>query len=103
MSRRARLNRRTSEAVLLSDMELTRSRLLAANIASRGAEYAPARAKSLSLANLGRALSAAPYVTVLGSILLGSLLIGPRRVVPIVLRTGLTGWIARNIRMLFTR
>jgi hypothetical protein len=39
----------------------------------------------------------------LGSILLGTLLVGPRRVVPFMLRTGLTGWIARNIRLRFTR
>jgi hypothetical protein len=37
----------------------------------------------------------------LGSILLGTLLIGPKRVMPVVLRSGLTGWIARNIRMRF--
>ena len=103
MRRRARLNRQAAEAVLLSHMELTRAQLLAANVGVRAVEHASARANSLSVANIGRALSAAPHVTMLGSILLGTLLIGPRRVALIVLRTGLPGWIARNIRMRFTR
>jgi hypothetical protein len=107
MSRRAQLNRRVNrqaaEAALLSHMELTRVELLAANVGSRAVEHATAGANSLSLANVGRALSTAPYVTMLGSILLGTLLLGPRRVVPVVLRTGLPGWVARNIRMRSTR
>jgi hypothetical protein len=101
MSRRARLNRQAAETVLLSHMELTRAQLLMANVGSRAGEYASARANSLSVANIGRALYAAPHVTMLGSILLGTLLIGPKRVMPVVLRSGLTGWIARNIRMRF--
>ncbi|TDG03269.1 hypothetical protein E1N52_35845 [Paraburkholderia guartelaensis] len=84
-------------------MELTRAQLLVANVGSRSAECASARANSLSVANVGRALIAAPNVTMLGSLLLGTLLLGPRRVVPVVLRTGLTGWIARNVRILFAR
>ncbi|MCP3711583.1 hypothetical protein M3I54_32310 [Paraburkholderia sp. CNPSo 3274] len=103
MSHRARLRRHASEAVLLSHMELARAQLLAANVGSRLVERASARTNSLSVANVGRALIAAPNVTLLGSLLLGTLLIGPRRVVPVVLRTGLTGWIARNVRILFAR
>jgi hypothetical protein len=103
MSRRAQMIRAESEAVLLDHMELTRAQLLAHNVGLRAAEHAPTRANPLTLANVGRALSAAPHVALLGSILLGTLLIGPRRIVPIVLRTGLTAWVARNIRMLLTR
>jgi hypothetical protein len=102
MNRRARLNREAAEAVLLNHMKLTRAQLLAANVGSRALDRATHRANSLSLANVVRALSSAPYVTLLGSIVLGTLLVGPRRVVPLVLRTGLTGWVARNIRMGFT-
>ncbi|SDD27354.1 hypothetical protein [Paraburkholderia lycopersici] len=107
MSRRARLkprlNHPAAEAVLLSHMELTRTELLAANVGLRAVARATPRANSLSLANVGRAFSTAPYVTMLGSILVGTLLVGPKRVVPFMLRTGLTGWIARNIRLRFTR
>ena len=49
---------------------------------------------ALTLWNIARALSAAPTVTLLGSIVFGSLLVGPKHVVPVVLRKGLTGLIS---------
>ncbi|WP_176732823.1 hypothetical protein [Paraburkholderia nodosa] len=103
MSHRSRLNRQASEAVLLTHMELTRVRLLAANVRSRAAGHAAARAHSRSLASVGRPVSAAPLLAMLGCFTLGALLIGPRRVLPVVMRTGLAGWIVRNVRLRLAR
>lgn len=98
MNHRARL-RRELETAVLTRMELTRTQLLTANVGLRIGEYTPRqRENALTLSNLGRALIAAPNVTLLSSIVLGTLLLGPKRIVPVVLRTGLTGWIARNVR-----
>ncbi|WP_321887796.1 hypothetical protein [Paraburkholderia bannensis] len=99
MNHRTRL-RREHEAVLLARMELARTQLLIANIGLRlGQHPAGARDNALSLANLGHALAAAPRVTLLGSAALGSIVFGPKRVVPILARTGLLGWVVRNIRL----
>jgi len=103
MNHRARF-RRELEAAVLTRMELTRTQLLAANVGLRMGEHTSRpRKNALTLSNIGRALIAAPNVTLLGSIVLGSLLLGPKRIVPVVLRTGLTGWVARNVRAFVAR
>jgi hypothetical protein len=102
MNLRARL-RREREAVVLSRMELTRAKLLAINVGSRIEEQVHTRDNALTLSNVGRALIAAPNVTLLGSIVLSSLLIGPKRIAPLVLRTGLTGWVKRNVKAFVER
>ncbi|PVX61382.1 hypothetical protein [Paraburkholderia unamae] len=99
MRRRAPLSRQASEAILLSHMELTRVQLLAENVGSRAVEFDSVRANPLSIANVVTAFASAPHVTLLGSILLSTLLIGPRRVFRVVLRSGLPGWIARDFRL----
>ncbi len=96
--------RRDLESATLTRMEATRTQLLAANVGLRMSEHASKRGdNALTLWNIGRALSAAPSVTLLGSVLFGSLLVGPRHVVPLVLRKGLTGLITRNVRALVGR
>ena len=98
MNRRTRL-RRAREAAVLTRMELTRTQLLIANIGLRLGQYPVGpRDNALTLANLGHALAAAPRVTLLGSAVLGTLVFGPKRVVPLMARTGWLGWIARNLR-----
>lgn len=102
MNHRARL-RRELEAAVLTRMELTRAQLLAANVGLRLGEHtSKPRQTALTLSNIGRALIAAPNVTLLGSIALGALLLGPKRIVPVVLRAGLTGWVAHNVRAFVT-
>ncbi|WP_322104204.1 hypothetical protein [Paraburkholderia sp. J41] len=92
--------RRQREAATLARMEMTRVQLLAANVGLRLDEQAAkAPNNALTLPNLGRALFAAPNVTLLGSVVLGSLLVGPKRIVPLVLRSGLPGLVARNARI----
>jgi hypothetical protein len=103
MNQRARF-RREREAAMLARMESTRTQLLAANVVLRMDEQASrGRENALTLSNIGRALVAAPNITLLGSVVLGSLLLGPRRIAPLVLRTGMTGWIARNVRAFVAR
>jgi hypothetical protein len=103
MNRRAEL-RREREAALLARMEATRTQLLVANVSLRLDGRTPAsRENALTLPNIGCALMAAPNVTLLGSIVFGSLLLGPKRIAAVVLRTGLTGWIARNVRSFTAR
>ena len=98
MNRRAQLRRELPSATL-TRMEATRTQLLAANVGLRLSDSESKRGdNALTLRNIGRALSEAPAVTLLGSVILGTLLIGPRHVVPVVLRKGLTGLIARNVR-----
>ena len=103
MNHRARL-RHEHEAAVLARMELTRIELLSANVSLRMGEHSPVPGDSkLSLSNLAHALKEAPNVTLLGSVVLGMLLVGPKRIVPIVLRTGFTSWIARNVRSVVGR
>ena len=102
------MNRRTQcqelEAAMLARMEATRTELLAANVSLRIRDHASKRGdNALTLWNISRALSAAPTVTLLGSVTLGSILVGPKHVLPVVLRKGLIGLIARNIRTVAAR
>jgi len=92
--------RRLRQAAIIDHMALTRAQLLAANLELRDTR---SRKKSMSdnaltFSNVGHALLDAPTVTLLASIALGSLIVGPKRIVPVVVRAGLTGWIARNVR-----
>jgi hypothetical protein len=98
--------RHQREAALLARMQMSRAQLLAMNLElreagrRRGNSRNTSTSTALSLANIGRALMAAPRVTLLASVALGIVIIGPRRVVPVVVRTGVTSWIARNVRAL---
>ncbi|MFX1765998.1 hypothetical protein PWP93_26105 [Paraburkholderia sp. A1RI-2L] len=91
------------EALVLARMELTRAQLLAANKGLGSRERARESENSLTFSKLSRALIATPDIALLGSIMIGSLLIGPRRVLPTVVRTGLTAWIARQVRAAIAR
>ncbi|WP_321921316.1 hypothetical protein [Paraburkholderia guartelaensis] len=55
------------------------------------------------MTNVAHALYDAPRVTLLGSIALAALMLGPKRVVSVVVRTGLTSWVSRNVRALVGR
>lgn len=92
--------RRQREADIVNRMALARAQLLAANLELRDMRARKKRASDsgLTLSNVGRALLDAPTVTLLVSIVLGSLIVGPKRIVPVVVRAGFTGWVARNVR-----
>jgi len=96
--------RRAHEAAVLERMRTTRVQLGAADTelrmadASRRAPRDARGVESLSASNVARALFAAPRVTLLASVALAAVFLGPRRVVPVVVRTGLTSWVSRNVR-----
>ncbi|WP_322030291.1 hypothetical protein [Paraburkholderia sp. J76] len=101
--------RRAHEAAVLERMHMTREQFRAVDSALRttsarrsAARRAP-NPQALTLTNVGRALYDAPHVTLLGSIALAALVLGPKRVVPLVVRTGLTTWVSRNVRAVVGR
>ncbi|TDG09816.1 hypothetical protein E1N52_04655 [Paraburkholderia guartelaensis] len=101
--------RRARETAVLVRMQVTREQLCAADRALRaGSIRRPAtrdarNPRALTVTNVAHALYDAPRVTLLGSIVLASLMLGPKRVVPLVVRTGLTSWVSRNVRALVGR
>lgn len=95
--------RRAHEAAVLERMQMTREQFRAADRALRTAGHRSAaqdgqNSLALTLTNVAQALYEAPRVTLLGSVVLAALILGPKRVVPLVVRTGLTSWVARNVR-----
>lgn len=92
--------RRQREAAIIDRMTRARAQLLAANLELRDTRARKKRMsdKALTVSNVGRALLDAPTVTLFASIVLGSLIVGPKRIVPVVMRAGVTGWVARNVR-----
>ncbi|MFP3707948.1 hypothetical protein [Paraburkholderia tropica] len=97
--------RREREAIVLERLALARAKLLAANLELRDMRNRKAQRpeRALTVSNVGRALLDAPMVTLLGSIMLGSLIVGPKRVVHVVTRAGVSGWITRNLRAVIGR
>lgn len=101
--------RRAREAAVLERMQTSRERFRAVDRAlrtagvHRSATQSAQNSLALTLTNVARALHDAPRVTLLGSIALAALVLGPRRVVPLVVRTGLTSWVSRNVRAVVGR
>ncbi|MFC0398792.1 hypothetical protein [Paraburkholderia rhizosphaerae] len=90
-----------TRTALLAKMAASRSALLEARNA---AMLTDARRKSsFSPANLSALAASAPHVTLLAAILAGALILGPRRIAAVVVRNGLTAWIARTVRRLAGR
>jgi len=89
------------QAALRNEMEATRIDLLATNVAIRLRDLrSQPSGTALTPANVGRALSASPSLTFLAPLLLALLMLGPTRVVPLMLRTGLRAWLTRTVRSL---
>lgn len=101
MNPRSELHRE-QELVILTRMATTRAKLLAARSASFSA-LDGRRANALTPSNVVAAFARAPNVTLLAAIVLGSLIVGPRRIALVVVRSGLTGWIASTVRKLTGR
>ncbi|MCC8402317.1 hypothetical protein LJ655_10500 [Paraburkholderia sp. MMS20-SJTN17] len=86
---------------VLERMEASRTALVAAN---RKAALPTARAAGRpSVGNLYAALTEAPRVTMLVALVVGIIVFGPRRTLTIAGRSGLTAWIASNVRRALTR
>ncbi|WP_321855008.1 hypothetical protein [Paraburkholderia tropica] len=88
------------EALVLDRLALARAQLLAANLELRDMQTRKAQRseRALTVSNVGRALLDAPMVSLLASIVLGSLIVGPKRVVPVVMRVGVSAWLTRTVR-----
>jgi hypothetical protein len=93
---------RERELAVLTRMEATRADLLAMHEASKVA-LAAKRTIALTPASLAAAFADAPRVALLGAILVGAVIPGPWRIASVVMRSGLTGWIAETVRQLAGR
>ncbi|MBP0595406.1 hypothetical protein J8I87_38330 [Paraburkholderia sp. LEh10] len=82
------------EDTLRERMAMSRENLLATRAALLLEE---ARKPSLP-ARFHELYSTAPNVTLLIAIAFGALIIGPRRIVSVVVRNGLIGWVAKTVR-----
>ncbi|ACC74347.1 hypothetical protein PPMP20_21700 [Paraburkholderia phymatum] len=84
------------EMLLRERLAASRADLLARSVAlkaesRRGIPSLPARGLEL--------VCVAPNVTLLAAVLAGALILGPRKIAAIVVRNGLAGWIAKNVRL----
>jgi hypothetical protein len=90
-----------SRTALRARMAASRAELLAAHDA---AKLADARRKPVFTMSTMRELAvSAPHVTLAAAILAGALVLGPRRIATVVVRNGLTGWIAKMVRRMAGR
>ncbi|MBB5415911.1 hypothetical protein QF000_006874 [Paraburkholderia atlantica] len=81
---------------ILERMEASRTALVAAN---RTAVLPTARAASRSpVSTVFASLAEAPHVALLLALVVGGIVLGPRRTLSIAGRSGVTAWIARNVR-----
>ena len=78
-----------SRAILITAREAARLRT------ASGMPSLPTRVREI--------VSTAPHVMLLLALLAGSIVIGPRRVVSMVVRNGLAAWISKNVRRIAGR
>jgi hypothetical protein len=90
-----------SRAAVLERMAASRAELLAAQRAAKLQEAG--RKPSLLLTQLPALISTAPTVSLLVAVILGSLIVGPRKIASVVVRNGLMAWIAKTVRRLAGR
>jgi hypothetical protein len=91
-----------AETAILARMAASRVALLEAN--STPTDVSVARRQTrLSAASVVGAMTEAPRVTVLLAICVGVIVLGPRRTVAIVSRSGVAAWVGSSVRKLFIR
>lgn len=84
-----------AESDVRARMAVSRANLVAAREAARLLPGAGRPSLTLRVREL---VSTAPNVTLLAAVLVGSLVIGPRRIVGVVVRNGLVAWLAKTVR-----
>ncbi|MBP0588387.1 hypothetical protein J8I87_01380 [Paraburkholderia sp. LEh10] len=84
-----------AESVVLERMAVSRANFLAAREAARVDETGQPSSLPMRVRDL---VSTAPNVMLLAAMLVGSLVIGPRKVAGVVVRNGLVAWIATRVR-----
>jgi hypothetical protein len=90
-----------SREALLARMATSRADLLATN--RKVQAIAVSRKTTLTPANLPAFVATAPNALFLIAIVVGSLILGPRKIVAVAVRNGLTAWIAKMVRRLVGR
>lgn len=91
-----------AQAVILLRMADTRAALLAANKAPPSVPAVHGQRRSQATA-LMSALSETPRVTLLLALCVGAIVLGPRRTIGIMGRSGLTAWLAGTARKMASR
>ncbi|WP_238325753.1 hypothetical protein [Paraburkholderia sprentiae] len=86
---------------ILERMEASRTALVVANGTAALPAARPAWRSSAS--NVLGSLAEAPHVALLLALVVGGIVLGPRRTLSIAGRSGLTAWIARNVRRAITQ
>jgi len=84
-----------AESDVRARMAVSRANLVAAREAAR---LLPAASRPSLTMRVRELVSTAPNVTLLAAVIVGSLVIGPRRIVGVVVRNGLVAWIAKTVR-----
>lgn len=90
-----------SREALLARMATSRADLLATN--RKVQAIAVSRKTTLTPAILPALVATAPNVLFLIAMVVGSLVLGPRKTVTLAVRNGLTAWIAKMVRRLVGR
>lgn len=90
-----------ARVMILERMEASRTALVAAN--HTAALPAPRAASRSSVSNVLASLAEAPHVALLLALVVGGIVLGPRRTLTVAARSGLTAWIARNARRSITQ
>ncbi|MCC8392183.1 hypothetical protein LJ656_06240 [Paraburkholderia sp. MMS20-SJTR3] len=85
-----------ARVAVLERMEASRHALLLANRAL--ALPGPRSPVRTSAVNVISSLAEVPHVTTVLAVMLGVLVLGPRRALSIASRSGLSAWIARSVR-----
>jgi len=97
--KRGKYDHKETEAVVLARMETTRAALVSASELSKTGVGERRIARPVSQDGVPMILRT-PNAALLALILVGSVIIGPRQILVISFRAGLTAWVARTVRAL---
>ncbi|WP_238812959.1 hypothetical protein [Paraburkholderia sp. SG-MS1] len=93
---------RDAQAAILLRMAASREALLVANRAPPAVPVVRGQTRS-TVASVVTSLAEAPRVTLLLALCVGAIVLGPRRTVGIVGRSGITAWLGRAARKAITQ
>ncbi|PRX32919.1 hypothetical protein B0G75_103146 [Paraburkholderia sp. BL18I3N2] len=93
---------RERESAILARMAESRAALLAANCTPLSAPAVHGRSRSPAV-GLVASLADAPRVTLLLALCAGAIVLGPRRTIGIVSRSGITAWLGGTVRKAILR
>ena len=92
-----------SEASLLKRMEASRAQLLIAQCAVKRHEAERKPSFLDTATRLPALVSTAPTVSLVIAVIVGCLIVGPKKIATVVVRNGLVAWIAKTVRRLAGR